>query len=470
MAVTAKIKFVQGVNTPPAGEALDGVTGVSVTASNDNNTDVAFWTWTIVDVAPGSAISIGTTGSASTFSFTPDVAGGCYLIRLVVQNSDQSRNAIFYLAVVVKDVYGRWWPPFGADDKMVNIGGQTRGWMPAFDSYKPMLDRLRDIGPTAPTDGQVLKWIAANNRLEYAASNITLTGAVTGSGSGSVATTLSGNIDVSKLAAGSDGQVLKTSGSSVVWGMVAPTVPPLLGASTTRRWLCNDAAGSGTVVDDVGAANMTVQNASAVNQGDTGLYCDSITFRPAGTGWAKTANGFNPTSTTALSFHGWVKFRSTSNTAYARLLTKLFSANPAGIPSASFEILLDNLNGSLFVQWASSGANKSSTPFSNAAFGRPIIIIGDWHYIAATFSQASGNATIAVYVDGNLMGTPEVVASGPIDWNGGSGGPFALGAVTTITGTAIPNAWLFDWRVEDGVAMTQAQERTHDKIGSGLSY
>lgn len=175
MSAPAQIKFVQGANTPVAGRALDGVTGTSVTASNGDNTNIVSWNWSLVDVPPASALAVGSRGTASTMNpFTPDVTGS-YLVKLVtVDNLGVSTTD--YRAVMIKEsaTYSRYLPPsFAAalGDTALNIAGQTRGYAPFLEAYLKVIDRLRDVGGSAPSDGQVLKWVAANSRYEPGSSS-----------------------------------------------------------------------------------------------------------------------------------------------------------------------------------------------------------------------------------------------------------------------------------------------------------
>lgn len=130
MSVTARIKFVQGVSTPPAGEALIGVAGTLVTASSDANQNVDSWQWEWIDVPPGSGLVVGiaSSGQVPTFSFTPplNVPGG-YHLHLTVRDS-AGNAAEDFRVFQVPEYDGRIIVPFAALAPALNFGGQLRGW------------------------------------------------------------------------------------------------------------------------------------------------------------------------------------------------------------------------------------------------------------------------------------------------------------------------------------------------------
>jgi hypothetical protein len=153
MAVTAKIKFVQGALTPPPGEALIGVTGVPVTASNEDNSNVETMTWTVVDVPPTSAVPIGVQhfGSPINYIFTPDRSGG-YLLWLTVTDLAGNR-ADFELVFQVEEPSGFVIPPFMATAPMLNFGAQKRGWAKYIES---ILRALLALGGGASGRSEVI--------------------------------------------------------------------------------------------------------------------------------------------------------------------------------------------------------------------------------------------------------------------------------------------------------------------------
>lgn len=123
---SAAIKFVQGLSLPPAGEALIGVLTTPVVVSNGNNSGVATWAWTFLDVPPGSAIPSGFVSSASSFVFAPDLRGG-YHIELVVTDANGvsvTDRRVFQ----VQEPSGHVIPPFDALAPALNFSAQRRGW------------------------------------------------------------------------------------------------------------------------------------------------------------------------------------------------------------------------------------------------------------------------------------------------------------------------------------------------------
>ena len=150
-AVAAKIKLTQGATTDIAGNAVFGITGASVVASNDNNTNVKRWTWFLTDVPPGSALVVGTDGtggtpfapnqdgSSPTFSFTPDVRGG-YAVKLIVWDEDGKVTATHSITFGVKEESNRFIPPFRAVASMLKFAGQLRGWAPYLEEWLRAFD------------------------------------------------------------------------------------------------------------------------------------------------------------------------------------------------------------------------------------------------------------------------------------------------------------------------------------------
>ncbi len=141
MAVTAAIKFTQGVTTAPAGEALVGVITTPVTCTNGSDAGpVVNWQWTVVGVPEASALTKGTKldGTIASYTFVPDVAGG-YCLELVTR--DGAGNQATDLRVfLVPEASGRYVPPFGAPGSALNFSGQTSGWAPYLDAYLRHVD------------------------------------------------------------------------------------------------------------------------------------------------------------------------------------------------------------------------------------------------------------------------------------------------------------------------------------------
>lgn len=146
MTVSASIAFTQGAQVGAPGVAIIGTTGTNVVASNGNDSNVVTWTWTMVDVAQGSALSTGViaTGAVPNVSFSPDVPGG-YLLSLTT--TDNSGNtAVDYRAFQVPETTGRIIPPFKGTNQSLNfiISGvmNLRGWAPFQWAYDHEVDIL----------------------------------------------------------------------------------------------------------------------------------------------------------------------------------------------------------------------------------------------------------------------------------------------------------------------------------------
>lgn len=142
MTVLAKIKFVQGGSTPPAGEALIGSLGVNVVASNGNNTNVEKWEWEWFATPTGSAIARGiiASGLVPTINFTPDTRGTYVLILRVYDRNGFVSQDMRCFAVL--ETSGRLIPNFGAEGNSLNFGGQPLGWHPYVEAYLKRVDLL----------------------------------------------------------------------------------------------------------------------------------------------------------------------------------------------------------------------------------------------------------------------------------------------------------------------------------------
>lgn len=154
---TALIKITQGITTDLAGRALKGVTGTSVVFSNGDDTDVLTWTYELLEVPPGSTVSLTSQGPNTTpnFTITPDVAGS-YRVRLAVAGSSNVDTDI-RVFVVPFPTRGILAPPYqglpaplpltgsGSKPDEFNVGGQARGWMGDLNSSRPMLHKVLEL-------------------------------------------------------------------------------------------------------------------------------------------------------------------------------------------------------------------------------------------------------------------------------------------------------------------------------------
>lgn len=151
----ALIKFVQGANTPPGGQALQGVTGVLVTCANNDNVGppaTVSWFWEMLDVPPGSSVPTGVMGTTSTVQFTPDLMYG-YRLRLTTVDA-AGNTSVDIRTVLIPNASGFIIPPFGAADNELNINGQTRGWAPFMEAW---LAQIGSIATPSPAPAIALK-------------------------------------------------------------------------------------------------------------------------------------------------------------------------------------------------------------------------------------------------------------------------------------------------------------------------
>lgn len=149
--MSALIRFTQGANTAAAGVALVGALTTTVVASNGDNSGIVRWTYQLVDVPPGSAVSKAVqSGATATFSFAPDVRGS-YRLMLITERSNGAIDVdIRVFSVPLAN--GRIVPPYqgnprprplagaGAKPDEMNFGGQERGY--AGSPEHRMLDAL----------------------------------------------------------------------------------------------------------------------------------------------------------------------------------------------------------------------------------------------------------------------------------------------------------------------------------------
>lgn len=144
--VAAAVQFTQGATVGAAGQALFGVQGTAVVVANGNNATVVKWTFTVVDVPPGSSVPVGVvqSGGASTWTFTPDHTDS-FLVMVTTQDASGA-TATDIRSFTVKRSSGRWIPPFSATAAMLNFAGGTRGWAPPMEDWLNYLDGLSPGG------------------------------------------------------------------------------------------------------------------------------------------------------------------------------------------------------------------------------------------------------------------------------------------------------------------------------------
>jgi hypothetical protein len=136
--------------TPPAGQAMLGVTGQVVTVANESalNAGIVVWTFTVLDVPPGSAVPTGVvqTGATATWTFTPDLVD-CYSINLVTEDTEGNLYSDTRVFGVLR-ANGQIIPPFGADVGSINFNGTLLGWDPIMRSWLVFLNAQTGAGRT----------------------------------------------------------------------------------------------------------------------------------------------------------------------------------------------------------------------------------------------------------------------------------------------------------------------------------
>lgn len=267
---------------------------------------------------------------------------------------------------------------------------------------------------------------------------------------------------------GSDTWVTGTTGPSRVPG----------DSFTLHNWVMNESGSSPTFADTGTGANAPLLNlAGTVTAGEVGIFGDCTYFTPNASAKSNNAVG-NPTSTTQISIHGWAKIREfalqgTSNTG-PRFITKGYNTafNPPYVSidfytsgQATVSSGSSGTGGAIQIQWTTGGTLKTDSILS----GRGILQKGQWYHLGVTFSVVSSNMIVCVYVNGALVNQSST-ASGGIDWNGASSGPWALGGVNGGFGSACMDGWLHDWRVDDGIVRSPTYFKNLYKRAMGLPY
>lgn len=149
MAIAAALKFTQATIVGDAGFAFVGVAGQTVTCANGDNTLVTRWVFTILDVPPGSVITLGvkSDGPSNTFTFTPDVIGS-YRVQVDVYSPFNLFHATDIRAFIVPNSRGWMYPAFRDTAAEYNFkdaehpAGNTRGWTTALEKILKDLESL----------------------------------------------------------------------------------------------------------------------------------------------------------------------------------------------------------------------------------------------------------------------------------------------------------------------------------------
>lgn len=116
-----------------AGSRSDLILSSSVTLTNNDDTGVISWSWTLLSKPPGSIASLSTPGSASS-SFIPDIVGS-YLIRLVVSDGSANYSDRQIGAILTTNLGMRI--PASTESNEFN---STHGWADALHSAMMTID------------------------------------------------------------------------------------------------------------------------------------------------------------------------------------------------------------------------------------------------------------------------------------------------------------------------------------------
>lgn len=315
--MSAQIRFTQGASSPPGGQALQGVTGTLVAATHSGGGIIIAYTWTMIDVPPGSAVPTGYMGNGNTVTFTPDVPGG-YLVQLQTEDSLLITTSDVRAVLVPEDsTYSRIIPPFNAAGPSLNISGQARGWSPFMESYLHVVDRLRDVGGAAPLDTQVLTWVAANNRYEphvaIAAASIQLTGDVTAGPGASPQATVVQKVKGTAIATAGGalaiGLLLLTTGAAAAdWGSLSSATSStgiLPAANQAAQTMVGDVTGT-TAASVVGKIQGNTVTSGALTKGQFLVATSTSNWAATALSGDLTESATTPGSVTVSALQGVV--------------------------------------------------------------------------------------------------------------------------------------------------------------------
>jgi len=249
MAITAAIKFTQGATVGDAGFALIGVTGASVTVANGNNSTVARWVFTILDVPPGSAVPLGVVsdGPSSTAAFTPDVVGS-YRIQLDVYTALNILHAVDTRSFIVPNSRGWMYPAFRQTAAEFNFkdgshpAGNARGWTTALEQI------LKDL-ETAGSDPVYICSASTPSATAGHCVALTNTGKVTLANTASL-TAAFAVFGVAKQAIAPNLPI-----NVVIDGSISPTLGGLVSSGPVR---CNPTTGALEVVSQFASTDYPV--------------------------------------------------------------------------------------------------------------------------------------------------------------------------------------------------------------------
>lgn len=174
MAATALIKITQGTLTDVPGVSVLGtLENGEVSVTNGDNTGVARWEITLLDVPPGSTIPTGVIGGEESgtpsANFGPPDVTGSYRICLKVWDSDDNLDMDIRCFAVPLSATGVILPPYQGDPPPIpshlkpnelNFEGQSRGWTGDNDVRLmhyglSQIDRLTPLGGEDDPSGTI---------------------------------------------------------------------------------------------------------------------------------------------------------------------------------------------------------------------------------------------------------------------------------------------------------------------------
>lgn len=249
MAITAAIKFTQGATVGDAGFALIGVTGASVTVANGNNSTVARWVFTVLDVPPGSTVPLGviSDGPSSTAAFTPDVVGS-YRIQLDVYTLLNILHVVDTRSFIVPNSRGWMYPAFRQTAAEFNFKdgshptGNARGWTTALEQI------LKDL----ETAGSDPAYICAATTPTATAGHCV---ALTNTGKVTLANTASLTAAFAVFGVAKQAIAPNVPINVIIDGSVSPTLGGLSSSGPVR---CNPTTGALEVVTQFAATDYPV--------------------------------------------------------------------------------------------------------------------------------------------------------------------------------------------------------------------
>lgn len=152
--------IIMDAGVPVAG-SIEVAAGTPIVLSNQDDTGVLGWQWTLLDKPPLSIATVSTP-NAATSSITPDVPG-TYLIRLetftdvprtILDDTDEQAAGVRYVGFLT------WRLPAAGEIAQFNIRGWTGEINDILDETRTQLQNSQgDVeGPGSSTDNRIVRW------------------------------------------------------------------------------------------------------------------------------------------------------------------------------------------------------------------------------------------------------------------------------------------------------------------------